>query len=255
MAFEQKQMENNPFGKLTSPKKQQPFPEEYSSWKADPSMKNLGALMKKVDPVIDKALTSYAGEMGPTLRTKARLMSVDYLKTYDPKKGMALNSYLIQNLQSLNREKANRAYVVHMPENIILTKNKLQTATKEFMSVHGREPNSDELADATGISKKHIANAQGYRPALSGSIAQTEKGDSLFEKKKEYGDIWAEYVYFDLTPMDKKIYEWTTGYSGSPIIPKQDIAKKLKMTPAAVSFRINKIVSKLEEGMTYAHKS
>jgi DNA-directed RNA polymerase specialized sigma subunit len=249
-------LENNPFEKLPSYKKaSSPFPEEYTSWKKDPSRQNLGALMKKVDPVIDKALTSYAGDMGPTLKTKARLMSVDYIKSYDPKKGMALSSYLIQNLQALNREKANRAYVIHMPENIILTKNKLHMATKEFMSTNGRDPNLEELADATGISKKHIANAQGYRPALSGSIAQTEKGDSLFEKKKDYGDVWSEYVYYDLTPIDKKIYEWTTGYMGTPTMPKQEIAKKLKMTPAAISFRINKIVSKLEEGMTYAHRS
>jgi DNA-directed RNA polymerase specialized sigma subunit len=248
-------LENNPFEKLTSPKRNLPFPEEYTSWKKDPSHKNLGALMKKVDPVIDKALTSYAGGMAPSLKTKARLMSVDYIKSYDPKKGMALNSYLIQNLQALNREKANRAYVIHMPENIILTKNKLQGATKEFLSVHGRDPNVDELADLTGISKKHIANSLGYRPALSGSVAQTEKGDSLFENKKDYGDTWAEYVYFDLAPIDKKIYEWTTGYSGTTTLPKQEIAKKLKMTPAAISFRINKIVAKLEEGMTYAHRS
>jgi hypothetical protein len=249
-------LENNPFEQLpTAKKSSQPFPEEYTSWKKDPSRQNLSSLMKKVDPVIDKALTSYAGEMAPALKTKARLMSVDYIKSYDPKKGMALNSYLIQNLQALNREKANRAYVIHMPENIILTKNKLQIASKEFMSTNGREPSMDELADSTGISKKHIANAQGYRPALSGSIAQTEKGDSLFENKKDYGDTWSEYVYFDLTPIDKKIYEWTTGYMGSPVIPKQEIAKKLKMTPAAISFRVNKIVSKLEEGMSYAHKS
>ena len=60
--------------------------------------------------------------------------------------------------------------------------------------------------------------------------------------------MWSDYVYYDLDPIDKKIFEWTTGYAGSKIIPKGEVAKKLRITPAAVSLRINKIVKKLEEG-------
>jgi DNA-directed RNA polymerase specialized sigma subunit len=246
---------DQPFpGDLTK-KEKLPAPEEYYSWKKDPSKQNLSSLLTRVDPIIDKAVTSYAGKAGPALKTKARLMTLDYLNTYDPKKGMALNSYIMQNLQSLHRENAQRSQTVHVPENISLIRNKVTQARQEFESNYGREPSIEELADQTGISQKHIMNMNKYRPTVSGSMKETEKGDSFFIKERNFDDIWSGYVYFDLDPKDKKIFEWTTGYGGTQTIPKQDIAKKLKMTPAAVSFRINKIVAKLEEGSQYGNRS
>lgn len=243
---------NQPFPSAMTKKDRLPAPEEYYNWKKDPSQQNLSSLMNKVDPVIDKALTSHAAG-STSLKTRARLMTLDYIKSYDPKKGMALNSYLLQNLQSLNRARAQRVQTVHIPENISLMRNKLNQASIDFESNFGREPTIEELADKTGISKKHIMNTNKYKKTVAGSVMESEKGDSGFTKNRDFHDVWADYVYFDLDPKDKKIFEWTTGYGGVDTIPKQDIARKLKMTPAAVSFRINKIVTKLQEGSQYGN--
>lgn len=248
--------DTKPFSKVTDAYKKRPMaPQEYFDWKKDPSKDNMGRLLKVVSPVIDKALTSYAGAAAPTMRTRATLMAVDHINSFDPKRGMALGSYLLQNLQSLNREKARRANVIHLPENILLTRNRLSLAERSFASEKGRDPTVVELADITGVPARAIARARSYRPAVPSSMALTEKGDSLFSKGGDFDKIWADYVYHDLDDKDKKIYEWTTGHMGSPIIPKQDIARKLRVSPAAVSMRINRIVSKLEEGANYAERS
>jgi DNA-directed RNA polymerase specialized sigma subunit len=245
---DKQEMTDNPFPSRLTEKKQVSVPEEYMTWKQSPTKNNLGPLMKKLDPVIDKALKSYGGSAADSLKARARLMTVDYLNSYDPSKGMALSSYLHQNLKSLNREKAKRSYTVHIPENVLLQKNKLYQATKTFESENGREPNVDELSDITGIPRKAIERSRGYKGTVAASTATTEKGDNLYSSTKDYEQIWSDYVYHDLDPVDKKIFEWSTGYSGSKIIPKGEMARKLGITPAAVSLRVNKIVKKLEDG-------
>jgi DNA-directed RNA polymerase specialized sigma subunit len=112
----------------------------------------------------------------------------------------------------------------------------------------GREPTIDELADRTGISPARIEKINKYRNVQSESSMLTEKGDTLFERKKDPHKIWAEYVYHDLDPVDKKIYEWSTGYGGNETYKKGEIARRLNMSAPAVSQRINKIIAKLEEG-------
>jgi len=240
--------DSNPFPTKLTNKPKMEIPQEYTDWKASPTKKTLSPLMNTLDPVIDKALKTYGGASADALRTRARLMTIDYLNSYDPSKGMALSSYVHQNLKSLNREKAKRAHTVHIPENVILQKNKLYQATKTFESEYGREPNTDELSDITKIPRKAIERSRNYKGTIASSIAITEKGDSLFSKGADFEKVWSDYVYHDLDPIDKKIFEWTTGYAGAKVIPKGMVAKKLKITPAAVSLRINKIVKKLEEG-------
>jgi DNA-binding Lrp family transcriptional regulator len=60
--------------------------------------------------------------------------------------------------------------------------------------------------------------------------------------------MWLDYVYFELDPIDKKIYELSTGYKGSEKLPKKEIARQLNISAPAVSKRINKILKKIEEG-------
>ena len=87
-----------------------------------------------------------------------------------------------------------------------------------------------------------------YKSFIPSTLGTSEKEEFMFKGNKSPDNIWADYVYFDLDPRDKKIFEWTTGYGGTNIISKGSIAKKLKISPASVSVRINRIITKLAEG-------
>jgi DNA-directed RNA polymerase specialized sigma subunit len=54
-------------------------------------------------------------------------------------------------------------------------------------------------------------------------------------------------VYHDLDEVNRKVFEWTTGYNNKPILKKIDVAKNLKISPAAVSQRIDTIQKRLNE--------
>ena len=56
-----------------------------------------------------------------------------------------------------------------------------------------------------------------------------------------------EYVYRSGGPLDQKFMEWSSGMHGKPALSNQEIAKRLHITPAAISQRKAKIAEKLSE--------
>ena len=60
-------------------------------------------------------------------------------------------------------------------------------------------------------------------------------------------DEWVDAVYHDLGEIDRVIMSYRTGFRGAPVLSNGDIAKRLKMTPGAVSQRANRIQGKLDE--------
>jgi DNA-binding NarL/FixJ family response regulator len=95
------------------------------------------------------------------------------------------------------------------------------------------------------MSNKRVIKA---RRNMEGSVSQSlsEKGD-LPGQQRDPQTVWMDYVYHDLSPSNRKIFEWTTGYNNTKRIPKKDIAAHLKISPAAVSMRVTGITKKLQQ--------
>ena len=60
-------------------------------------------------------------------------------------------------------------------------------------------------------------------------------------------DVWMEYVHHDAAPIDQKILEWKTGFNGKAIIPTLEIARRLKISPSAVSQRAARLAKRMNE--------
>lgn len=221
----------------------------YNRWMANQDNgQYISEFLHSVEPTISSALRTYAPGQEKTLKTRANIMVLDIAKRYKPDKKTHLNTFLMNGLKSLNREAHKRQQPVHIPENVALEQHKLIAASQELMAEKGRPGTVQEMADRTGLSVKRIEKVRKYKSPVSSSTLLSEKGDSLFKREKDPQDVWAEYVYHDLDPTDKKIYEWSTGYGGSKIMSKGEIAKYLKISAPAVSQRISRIIKKLEEG-------
>lgn len=222
----------------------------YDAWKANPSKDNTKILMETLTPQIDTALKAFAPGMESSLKLRASTMTLKALPKYDPSKGMHLKSFVYQQLQPLQREFGKRANPINVPERHIMELKTLAQYETDFFDETGREPSASELADYSGIPINKIEKIRKGKLANSESqMISAESGDSLFTMQEDPGKNWAHYVYYSLDPVDQKIYEYVTGYAGSPILKKSDIAIKLKISPAAVSQRINRIVGKLQEGI------
>lgn len=224
--------------------------EMYKTWRDAPDDTNTSNLLGALKPQINSALKNFAPGMEDSLSLKANVLAMKALKTYDPTKGMHIKSYVYQQLQPIQRVFGKRSNPVKVPERQILEGSALSRYENEFRDEWGREPSVAELADIAGVSIKRIEKIRRNKVTVSetGSLNE-ETGDTMSSNKDDPQEVWAHYIYAGLDPVDQRIYEMVTGYGGSKTFKKTDIAAHLKISPAAVSQRVNKIVAKLQEGI------
>lgn len=217
--------------------------------------KELGnKILHRLKPIITNAVIRNAGNPDPVLMSRARLLVLKSLKNYDPSKGQ-LNTYVFNVLQGIKRYRFQFMSGVHIPESARLQKQQLDQISLELEEQLGRPPTVEELADKTGWSAKRIQHLQQLSESLSAStldsFMETNPGGFQVQGPRREGgvqdEIWQEVVYQELDPIDKKIFEWTLGYKGGKKLPNEEIAKRLKLTPGAISQRKKKIQQKLNE--------
>ena len=216
----------------------------FAEWKKAPTEDNYHKVYAEVEPAVQSALKTFAG--GDTsLRTRARILATEAMNSYDPHAGAALSTHVFNHLKRLQRVRAERGVAVHIPENVRADRAMVDRYVREHEDLKGEVPSDERIGDALGLSLKRVRRTRtGELPV---STMTGEKGD-LPAQPRDASQIWLDYVYHDLDDKDKKILEWTAGYNDVEILPKRVIAKKLGISPAAVSQRISKILVKIEEG-------
>ena len=204
------------------------------------------ALHQKMKPLIDSAINSYGAGV-PGIRVQAYKLAFDALNTFDPTKGADIKTHVFNNLKRLNRISANRSNIVRVPENVSRDYAHISKAIATFSDEYGREPNDDELSDITKLSKKRIDKILNRRTFISGSESVTPEGADRVSSKGISMDNYIDYLYASSDAIDKSIIEMSSGYKGKPILKNMDIARKLNMTPAAISQRMDRLRNRMTE--------
>ena len=236
------------------------FKEPFEAWKADPNPHTTDTLLKAVTPVIDSGLKTYSGRANsPTLRSKAKLLTIQSFPRYDPSRAK-LRTHLMSQLQGLRRASAQESQIISIPERVGLDLHRLRMSENELRDKFGRDPSDVELADHTGLSHKRITYIRKAQPGLAeGALApegESEEGQGIGPGViGPQDDTWVNFVYHDLSPVDQVIMEHSLGMHGKQVLPKQMIAAKLRLSPGAISQRAAKIQEKLnkkeELGVTF----
>jgi|GEM_PF-1715751 len=224
--------------------------ETYDFWKRNQSSSNMDQLLRAAQPTIGKALSSFAGG-DKSLNARAKRLAIDAFRSYDPKKGAKLSTHLYIRLQPLQREYTQRSSILGIPERVQLDRFRLEQAETALNDELGREPSDAEIAEYVGFSTRRIAHVRKFaRKRFAESQIRSPEGEPLQPVAEEISpeDVWFEFVHYDLDPVDKKILEWKTGMYNKKVLSTNEIARRLKITPSAVSQRAAKIALKLEEG-------
>ena len=232
-----------------------PIIQTWQDWKLKQTPESTSALLNKLNPIIDKAITSYAPNSAPPVRSMAKRLAIKAAHSYDPKAGTKFQTYLLTQLQPLRREA--KAYeTVHIPERVQIDLTSVNEKNNQFVDENGYEPSDEELADYSGLSSRRIrkirayAKGQVYESAAEMMGGQLAKGPSM-----QRNQMAEEFVYQSLGDMDKRIYDLRTGKGGTQkTLGVSEIAKKLKVSPAAITQRLNKIVTQVDEIRGYGEK-
>jgi len=229
------------------------FQDDFAAWQQKQTPQTTGNLLRKVRPVLDSAMNSFGSgqHRSTTLRSRAKRLAIDAFSTYDPQRG-PLKRHLMRNLQRLQRYAGQQQQIISLPERVAMDQMRTNEASRELEDQRGRPPSDQELADFTGLSLKRLAHIRrGVRPLAEGQLDQpTASGDtpympattSLASRKDPAVDI----VYSELNPTDQFILERMVGFNGHAVATPGALAKRLKLTPAAISQRLQRIQARLD---------
>ncbi len=229
----------------------------YEDWKRNPDIANNDRVLKALKPVIDTAVKTYAGSSSnPMVGSKAKQIVIDSLHRYDPSK-TKLKTFVFNQLQGLKRFTLQSNQIISIPEQVQLDYVGLFKAEDELKEELGRHPSLSELADKTGLSPKRIEYVRKLRmPSSEGTVLKPMAGSESEDfndpgvrlmKDTSSADGWRQLVYYGASDTDKIIMEGAFGMFGSPVLSNEAIAKKLRVTPAAVSIRKKKIQAELDK--------
>lgn len=216
----------------------------YADWLRDKSPENMSKVLAAYAPTINSEITRYSGSQ-PLLRSRARVLAVKAVKTFDPMSGARLNSWIVTNLKPLSRYSIQQRDI-HIPEVAARQAAAVDAAVRSLSDELGRDPTDDEVADEIGISVKRVADVRKKAVATVSSGRFDEAGDDDYSGTPGVVEpskvpFAQEAVYRDLSDSDKFIFDSATGSHGARKIPAVEVARRLGVSPASVSQRAKAI--------------
>lgn len=215
----------------------------YEQWQADPTPDNLGRVVKSLDTAIGYKLTSMGVGNNPQMRNQARLYAAEAVKKYNPSSGASLPTWTQSQLQSLQRYKRESQGPVKIPDRAAIDGWRIEKVRRELEDELGVEPDVKQIADRSGLSVKRIATVNKITRPVAASEQMYTEGEELPDFMGEA----LEYIYDESDRTDRKIIEMLTGYGGTRIRSKKEIAEKLGISASQVTRRSERIGVKLQD--------
>jgi DNA-directed RNA polymerase specialized sigma subunit len=215
----------------------------YQTWKSSPTPEALSGVINAYTGLLHSELPKYtSGNLPPdTIKGLGKKIIKDSLQTYDPKKG-SLANHIVVNLQKLHRINYETSSFFRMSEEMQRGTSLYRSTKNDLQQRLLREPSREEMSEALG-----------WTPAKVGRMDKMLMKESLTENLGyspayvNMDDPKIDYLYHDLSPEDKIVFQYKTGYRGAPILKLKDIAKRLNMSIPAVSVRAANIAKTLNK--------
>lgn len=174
-------------------------------------------------------------------------LALKAFETYDPNRGVLLSTHLMNGLQKLSRFAYQRQSTLNVPEQHRLDYNKYNKAKRQLEDDLGQSPSHEQVADHLGVPPKKLK--QLIELVNKQELLESGEGPS-FQLPKEDNDI-VDLAFYDMTPNQKKIFKYRTGYEKSPIKNADAIQKELNLTQGQLSYELQKIKSLLESARKF----
>lgn len=222
--------------------------ELWRQWKKTRAPSDLQALLTQMNGILMREVGKWAPSMSRSyLEGEAKRLAVEAFETYDPNFGAALSTHIASRLVKLSRV----VYATQNTARLSETKNLLfhtyHTATHDLRDRHGREATNEELADHLGWSPKKLESFQ--RQSQRKEFVESEDHPEVDDAE----DHLVDYIYHDLTPLQKQIFEHSTGYLGKQKLSGDALMKQLGITQGQLSYQKTLIVQAVARAKAGTH--
>lgn len=224
--------------------------EMWREYKRNPTPQNRDKLVKQFDGVIHTQVNKWAGPVSrDVLMNEARLLAVKAFDSYNENSGASLATHLTNQLLPLSRIVYTYQNTARMPENVTQKVHTFNTANNMLKISLGREPTTDELHSELGWSASEITRIRDYNKRDLMESGPAVSGDFYKKNRDDEDDVVLGGIYFELTPDEKKLFEYTTGYNGAPVLTNPEIMKKLNLTQAQLSYKKTQLKNRIDQIM------
>lgn len=219
----------------------------WREWKRNPTPTNLRQLLDQLNPVIQRAVNQWTGSLArPALELEAKALAKEAIETYRPTGGASLATHVTNRLKKLSRLSYQHQNLARIPEYEQLKFNTFATAQAQLQDDLGRAPTSAELADQLGWSEPAVAK---FQQNLRQEFVESGETPPIFDERSGDSGV-IDYVYYDLAPVQQKIFEYSTGYRGAPTLSNSEIMRKLNLTQGQLSYQKRLITNRFKNVMS-----
>lgn len=221
----------------------------FAEWQKDRSPELGSQLLAALAPHIEHSARKWSKSANPVTLGRARVLAIEALPRYEPGRA-SLATYIDRQLQPLQRWSARKNLGIKVQTGLVQDLRHLQDAETHLQETLGRAPSYIELADHSGIPLARIAKLQQmHLPLIGEATRDGEDGNKLYAEDQaveDNEDLWQKTVYHSLSPIDQVVMQHTLGLYGARPMSNEAIARKLKVSPGAVSQRKAKIQQLLD---------
>lgn len=210
----------------------------YTAWKQNGDKQSLGALMKQLQPVIYSEVRRTSGTLPEAaLSAEAKKWTIRALQTYDPTKGVAISTHVMNYLPKVRRLNYKYQNAARLPENMQLQYTEFKNATSHLENTLNREPTDEEIAKHLGWSKPLVVRFKGslYEDLVE-SASQRPIETSQFNSNR----FLMDHIMDKLDDQEKTIL------LNSGTISSQELADKLNINISRLNYLKSKLRTKIE---------
>ncbi len=216
----------------------------WKAWQGNPNSRNMGNVLGQLNPLIQKEVNRWSGTYSlarPLLELEANRLAAEAIHSYNPQRGAALATHVTNRLKKLSRLPYTHQNLARLPEHQTLKFHTYHSAKAELEDKFGREPTADELTDQLGWSRPYMTR---FRKSLRREFLESGDPVPIFDRPSDDAQT-IDFVYNDLSPMQKIIFEHTTGYSGAATLSNPQLMKKLKLSQGQLSYQKRLLINKV----------
>lgn len=228
------------------------------AWNADPTDENLVPLIKEFERDVAYKVSEFDKAPVPNaaIRSKGRQLVLEGIRTYKPEAPASLRTWVNWRLKKVRSYALQHQNFGRIPDSRGLQIGPFLQTKADLTERLGHPPDAATLSTALQeINPKYnwsVAEVtrmeNELRPDLVESIPLSSDRVSqlsLYAESNERDIL--RYIYHDLTPQEKLVYEYTLGVNGKPKLPAKDIAKKLGVSGPKVSRLRSSIDKKMQK--------
>jgi len=221
----------------------------WKTWKETPNEDTFDALYQAHSKTIDRGIQMFSGKYNNPLppgaiKGQAIVAFDNAIKTYDPTKPVALDSWITTNMRSLQRYTRDNKDIAHIPENRLIHAGTLRNREAFLTDQLGRPPSIPELSDDL---KWPIKKVKLLKSEMKRDIVGNQNLDSIAQKNAGKIEELLQGLYYDLPPVQQKIMEHTFGWGSQDKLDVHEMSKILKVPEAKIRYEKDRIAKRIQK--------